>query len=455
MKDTLHQKFNFATTLSLVVGVVVGIGIFFKTTPVLEKSGMNPNIAIAAWILGGVVSIIAGLTAAELGARFTKTGGIVAYGEHIYGRKVGFIFGFVQSILYGPAINAALAFYFALFTCQFLNITPTLLPLLIISVVSICFTAAINIFSAKLGGWIQQGATYIKLIPLIVIIIASFLYQPESSVVIDNTPIVVNNSPWFLTIGAALLPVLFTFDGWLFVGTITKEIKNASKVLPLAIVGGLGIISLIYALINIGLLNAFSPLQIVNTGIFGLSEILFGKMGSKFVTLAIVISAYGGLNGYTIYSQRMLYSLAINDLFIGNKFLGKVNKKLNSPVNSALTMLGIILIYLSLIFLLPNNGDFSVNADLFTDIPVATIWILYTLIFTGVIILRHREPDAQLTYRVPLYPLLPIIAILTGVFVVINAIISNIPYFILTMFLTIICFIIFLILDHQKTKKTI
>lgn len=452
MKDTLHQKYGFATTLSLVVGVVIGIGIFFKATPVLEKSGMDPAIAIAAWVIGGIVSIIAGLTAAELGARFTETGGLVAYGEHIYGRKAGFIFGFVQSILYGPAINASLAFYFALFTCQFLGIAPTLLPLLAIAAASLLFTTGINIFAARLGGWIQQAATYIKLIPLAVIIVAGFLYQPDPSIAITAVPTVASDIPWYLAIGAALLPVLFAFDGWLFVGTIAKEIKNAAKVLPLAIVGGLGIIALIYALLNASLLSAFTPEQIVGTGIFGLSEVLFGAMGSKFVTLAIVISAYGGLNGYTIYSQRMLYSLALNNLFIGNKFLGKVNKKLDLPVNSALTMLGITTVYLALIFLLPNQGDFSVNADLFTDIPVATVWILYTLIFAGVIILRHREPEVRLTYKVPLYPVLPIIAILTGVFVVCNAVISNIPYFLLTMTITIIGFIIFLILDRKNAN---
>ena len=116
MEEKLEKRYGFTVAISMVVGIVIGIGIFFKAGQILSAAQLNPKIAISAWVLGGIISILSGLTAAEVGAAIPETGGMIAWIKRIYGEKIGFLVGWVQMILYFPALIALIAYYFAVFT---------------------------------------------------------------------------------------------------------------------------------------------------------------------------------------------------------------------------------------------------------------------------------------------------------------------------------------------------
>lgn len=148
MNEHLEKRYGFSVAFSMVVGIVIGIGIFFKAEQIIVAAKMNPKIAICAWILGGTISILSGLTTAEIGAAIPETGGMIAWIRRIYGNKLAFLVGWAQLILYFPSIIGVIAYYFAVFTANFLNISPTnTIFLEITSILVVTFLYFINIFT--------------------------------------------------------------------------------------------------------------------------------------------------------------------------------------------------------------------------------------------------------------------------------------------------------------------
>lgn len=422
MKDRLEGRYGFPVAFSMVVGIVIGIGIFFKATQILSASGKNPKIAIAAWVLGGVISIISGLTAAEVGAAIPETGGMIAWIKKIYGPKIAFLVGWAQMIIYFPAITGIIAYYFAVFTASFLGKEPTGAVLIPISFAALTVVYIVNIYTNRVGGIIQTSATAAKLIPLGLITVFGLLSSNNTMGTFYVAPGVSNttDSP-LLLLGLSLVPVMFAFDGWIYVGTIAGDLKNVRRDLPRAIILGIGFIAIFYALLNFSLLKVFPAEMLMEKGMFGVAHELFGPMGAKFVFLGIMVSAFGGLNGMSMASTRVPYSLAIEGHLPKAHYFAKVDPKHRQPVNSSYTMYILSGFYLAMMFL-------TGNPDVFGDIPVALFWFFYCMIFVGLFILRKKYPNLERPYKVPFYPITPILAIIGGGAIFIYAAIANPEY---------------------------
>ncbi len=426
MAEKLKGKYGFSVAFSMVVGIVIGIGIFFKAAPVIVASGMNPKITVAAWIAAGVISILSGLTAAEIGAAVPEKGGIIAWIRRVYGDKVAYMVGWAQAVIYCPAIVAILAYYFAVFTMEFMGVEATTTLHMGISVAAILVVFATNTFTKKAGGIVQTIATAAKIIPLAVITVFGFMSNnnPEGVFAMSEAAKTSTESP-LLLFGMALVPVMFAFDGWIYVGTISGELKNVKKDLPKAIILGLGSITLIYTLLNIALLKVFPAEQLVEQGMFGVANQLLGPIGAKFVFLGIMVSAFGGLNGFTLVSTRVPYILASEGHFPASEYISKIDEATEQPMRSCGLMFILVMGYLAAMFV-------TGNADVFGDVPVALFWVFYSLVFMGVIILRKKEPNLERPYKVPLYPVIPILAIIGGLSIGIYATISNPSYMLIS-----------------------
>ncbi len=431
MKDTLEKKYGFSVALSMVVGIVIGIGIFFKAEQILIVSNLNFKIAIGAWILGGFITILSGLTAAEIAASVTETGGLITYLKRIYGRKVAYIFGWTQAIVYGPAITAIIVYYLSYFTMIFLGKAEYInnSQHIILAFVVYIFVFALNTFTSKSGGFLQTIVTIAKLIPLIMIIIFGLSKGTNQDIfALPVTNEVINNKSPFLLLGMALVPVMFTFDGWLQVGYISGELKNVKKDLPRAIILGLSIITFVYILLNIALIKVLPVEELINApngAVDKVANILFGPVGSKLIFGGIVVSAFGGLNGMVLSSNKVPYSLAIMDLFPFGSFFGRVEKRTKQAINSAFLTFFVTILILIAMFI-------TKKVDVFGDIPVAIFWFFYSFLFIGVIILRKKEPNLERPYKVPLYPIIPILSAIGGISIAIYATISNPMYMLIS-----------------------
>ena len=280
-----------------------------------------------------------------------------------------------------------------------------------IAIVVILFVALLNTVGSSLGGTIQTVATVCKLVPLILIIIFGFIKGNGNPII---QPIVGPGVSVAGALGSVLIATLFAYDGWINVGAIAGEMKDPGRDLPRAIIGGLSIVMAIYIVINLAYLwvapaselaKATAPAALV-------AQRIFGDIGGKIITIGILISVFGALNGYLLTGPRVAYTLAVKKTLPASDTLAKLNKG-GDPSNS----IWLIAILASIYAL---TGQFN----LLTDLTVFTIWIFYVLTFVGVIKLRKERPELDRPYKVPLYPIIPAIAIIGGLFVIINQLLS-------------------------------
>ena len=404
----LKKELGVLTAISIVVGSVIGAGVFFKPYAIYQATGGAPGMGMLAWIIGGLMSIFGALTFAEIAVLIPKTGGMVAYLGDLFDKRLGFMAGWMQMIIFYPAFLAGYGVKVGSELSVYLGNHATIIGIIVIIAVVL-----LNISGTKTGSKVQVVSTVCKLIPLFLIMIVGLaLGKSDASII---SPLVGEGKSSITALGSTLLAVLFAFEGWTNVGAIAGEMKNPAKDLPKAIVGGVSIIMAIYLLINIAYIKVIPASELMNieSPAAAVAEVLFGKAGGSIIRIGIIISVIGAANGFLMSGSRVVYSLAKeNSLPFANKF-SEVNEN-GSPVN-AIILIG------SLACLYSLTGKF----DLLTDIAVFSCWIFYTLTFLSVIKMRKDHPELERKYKVPLYPIVPLIAIISGAYVCISYAISS------------------------------
>ncbi|EGW2152256.1 amino acid permease [Enterococcus faecium] len=385
IENELKRTMGFFTALSTVMGTVIGAGVFFKAASVAEVTG-SASLHMFSWFLGGMISVCAGLTGAELAAAIPETGGMIKYIERIYGNTAAFLLGWAQVVIYFPAAVTA--------------------------AVSILL---INFLGSKAGGAFQSITLVCKLIPLFVIVIFGLFRQ--EGVDFQLFPIQAGeNLSFFSALGAGLLATMFAYDGWIHVGNISGELKKPAKDLPKAISLGIIGIMIVYLLVNAVFLRTASIDGVAgnSNAASDVAKMIFGGFGGRLVTVGILISVYGTINGYTLTGMRLPYVMAKESNLPFSKLFAKLHDKTKVPVAAGILEL-VIAIGMMMI------GGF----DTLTDMLIFVIWIFYTMVFVGVILLRKKEPDLFRPYKVPMYPFIPLVAIIGGTFIVSSTLITQ------------------------------
>lgn len=422
--DGLKKEVGTFTALATVMGTVIGGGIFFKVASVVSAT-QSAGITLIAWVLGGLLTICARLTSAELAAALPLTGGAVKYLEYTYGKLPAYLFGWAQSLIYFPANIAALSIVFGTQIVALLHLRDSVqLPVAILAGLSITL---INFLGTKAAGRLQSMALIFKLIPIAIIVLVG-LFAP-SSTNLDLLPTASAHTSLFSAFSSGLLATMFAYDGWLGVGAIAGEMKHPEKDLPRTIGWGLAFITIIYTLINLVFLKTL-PISHLAGNLNAASESaikLFGVMGGKLVTIGILISVYGAINGYTMTGMRVPLSMAEEQTLPFSGFIRKVSKHTAAPFGAGILQFAIALLMM-----------FLGNFDLLTDMIVFVMWIFSLLIFIAVFILRKREPDLKRPYRVPGYPVIPIIAIVGGLFILITTIVTQFELAMIGMIVTLL-----------------
>ena len=401
--NKLQKNLGFAAALSTVVGMVIGGGVFFKPQAVYTATGGAPGLGMIAWVIAGVMTIAAGLTAAEISAAIPKTGGMMVYIEEIYSKKLGFLTGWMQVVLFFPATIAALAVMFGQQRAGLIGNESLVLP---ITIGVILLISVLNSLGSKTGGLIQTVATIGKLIPLALIIVFGFVKGGGNNPIL--TPMVGEGVSAGGVVGSLLIAILFAYDGWINVGAIAGEMKNPGKDLPKAIVGGLSLVMAVYLLINVAYLWVLPANELAqySSPASAVAEVLFGSIGGKRINVGILVSVFGCINGYLLTGPRITYTLGKQKTI--PVIFGKLNKN-DVPANATLLMAVLSALY-------ALSGQFN----LLSDLAMFAVWSFYVLTFIGVMKLRKTHPNLNRPYKVPLYPIIPLIAIFSGLFVVLN-----------------------------------
>ena len=407
----MKRQISFEQALATVIGSVIGAGVFFKIGTITAQTGSS-STTIFVWILAGIISIASGLTISEIAASL-KINGAIKYLDYTYGRVWGFLFGWAQMIVYFPAQIGALSSIFGVQFVSLFGINAKYANL--IAIFLVLFLLAINLIGTKFSSKMQSVITILKVIPIVLIIIWGFFNQNKIAAPIF--PLTVGNNISFPNaISQGLLSALFAFEGWIVVTNLANEVKNPEKDLSRAIILGLSAITLIYVLINYTFLTVLPIHDLVNNNnaAFEASMKLFGQFGGKLVTIGILISVYGAVNAFMLTGMRTPYILAQDNLLPFSNKIGKANIHTGVPVMGALIVDAIAIVMILL-------GNFTV----LTDMLVFVMWTFNTMLAIAVIILRKREPELRRPFKVPWYPIIPIISILGGIFIVVSTIINQ------------------------------
>jgi basic amino acid/polyamine antiporter, APA family len=392
----VRPKLKLISAISIVIGCTIGSGVFVKPGRVLVAAS-DSNLALLAWLLGGLISLTAGLTVAEIGSRIPKTGGVYSFMEELFGKEVGFITGWVQTLIYGPGLLAALAAFFASLFCQFFNLdTSVQIPVALLTLFSL---SSISILGTKYSAWIQNTTTFIKLLPIFAIGIFGLFYgiEPVFGVTVPSTLPAAGMS-------AAVLSTLWAYDGWMQVSNIAGEIENPSKNLPRAIIIGLLVVISVYLLVNMALFHTLpiADIATLNEKAAAVASTkLFGTIGGTLLGLGVLVSIFGCLNGNILTMTRVPYAIALNGVFPFRKQFATLHPKFQTPVYSVLLKVFCATVMIILM-----------NPDRITDLAIFSMYIIYAVCFIGVFKLRKKYgvPVAG-NYKIPFYPVVPLIAV--------------------------------------------
>ncbi|TCP68343.1 APC family permease [Baia soyae] len=437
-QNGLRRELGFIHAFSIVVGCVIGSGVFLKPGVVLGYTG-DSTIALLAWLFGGIITIASGLTIAELAVKIPKTGGLYTYIEEVYGSTLGFLSGWMQTVIYGPALIGALGLYFGSLLVHFFSWPESWQT--VVGIITVLFLTGMNLLGARFGGWIQTLTTFGKLIPVFLITVFGLWYG--DSQVLN----VLFKSSQEFSFSSAVLATLFAYDGWILVGSVAGEVKNPAKVLPRAITAGLLLIMAAYMLINIAILHVLPADQVVSLGENAAgtaSTILFGDFGGKLLSIGILVSIFGSLNGKILSMPRVPYAMATRKQLPFSSVFAYVSKRFGTPVNSIFLITGIGIIFMCVL-----------DSNRLSDIATFSIFTFYIFALVAVFRLRKGSEMKPGEYRVPWYPFIPLVSILGSLFVVFSTLWEKPMDSLLSILLTLVGLPLFWYQGSKEKKKEV
>lgn len=375
------EHYGFFTATTMIIGIVIGSGIFFKSDDILSYTGGNIWLSIVAFCIGAWGIIFGSLTMTELSLRTSQNGGIVGYFETFISEKIACGFGWFQTFVYLPTLTAVLTWVAGIYTCSLFGLSNTLEMQTMLGFVYLLVFYGVNLISVKFGGYFQNATTAIKLIPLLVVAIAGFFWGNPHPIVPEGVRLVTaENVGW--TWLAALVPIAFSFDGWVVATNITNEVKNPKKNMALALICGPIIVLGVYIVFFLGITKILGVDYILSTkdqAINKVGELLLGAYGAKIILIFIVISVLGVVNGLVLGSIRMPQALASKNMIPAAKRVSVIHKRLQISLPSLqisffTALIWLIIHYISQKIDLFRGGDISEIAIVFS---YASYIILY------------------------------------------------------------------------------
>ncbi len=424
-------------TTALVVGIVIGTGMFLKTAVMTQDVG-TPALVMTAWVAAGLLSLAGALSYAELGAMLPAAGGEYVYLKKSYGDTAAFLFGWQRFIVAGSGSNASLASGFAIFLAAFLPLNAvwarrevSLLgqtidwqfgPRQLVAVGAILFLSVINCFSVALGGKVQSALTVLKIGGIAFLVLGIFLFSGSADW--SHLRAAAGARAWsgWAAFGTAMLAALWAYDGWNNMPMAAGEVQEPGRSIPRALIGGMLVVMAIYCLANLAYFYALPVDEVMTSNSTRYRSALpvaskaastfLGEYGGKLVAVAFVISAFGALNGAILSNARVPYAMARDGLFFAR--MAALSERTRVPVWS----LAVQAVWSSV---LAVSGTY----DQLTDSLLFASWIFYGLVTSSVFVLRRKMPDAPRPYRTFGYPVVPAIFVLVSAWLVVNTLVEK------------------------------
>jgi APA family basic amino acid/polyamine antiporter len=411
-EDVLKRKIGLFPATNIVIANMIGAGIF--TTSGLLMAGLNnPVLMLALWFIGGVIALCGALSYGELGAAMPGAGGEYLFLSRLYHPIFGFLSGWVSFIVGFSAPIAASAIGFSEYFCRALPVIPSWFQdagimnpattKTVLSVTVILIFTFIHYRGIKSGAVVQNILTLLKVTLILFLLMAGFLSGKGDLNNFSSVGAVGSGIAGWKTIGLSLMWIMFAYSGWNASTYLGAEIKNPSKILPLSLIIGTGIVIIIYLAINILYVYSINPVEmkgVISVGGLAMGN-LFGKSADVLFSLLIAFALFSSLSAFIIIGPRVYYSMANDGLFF--KSVAKIHSKFQVPSNS-------ILLQCLIAVVLTLSGTFE---QVLTYMGFSLgIFPIMTVI--GIIKLRKDNPGA---IRMAGFPYTQIIYVTTGVII--------------------------------------
>ncbi|MBE7035078.1 MAG: APC family permease [Ruminococcaceae bacterium] len=444
MANELTKKYGLPTAIAMVIGIVIGSGVFFKAQNILNLTEGNMLVGIVAWLLGGFVMMVCAYCFATMATKYEKVNGLVDYAEATCGKNYAYYIGWFLITIYYPAMTSVLAWVSARYTLViFGQMDPTTGTCMALAGFYLCLSYCMNALSPVLAGKFQVSATVIKLVPLCLMAVVGTIYglvvTPETA----SAPLLITNfasggsGNWGALFGASVATV-FAYEGWILATSINAEIKDAKKNLPRALILGTAIIAIIYITYYIGIAGGATIDSLRENGATIAFHNIFGGVFGTILNVFIAISCLGTLNGLMLGCTRGIYALAARDQGLKPGTFKQVDPSTNMPTNSAIFSLLVTAAWLFYFFCANLGNIFVAEYDAATanaliqligtpnaetgmltvnwfgfdssEIPLVTIYALYLPIFLRMMF----EKDLSFIKRF----IMPVLAILGSLFMI-------------------------------------
>lgn len=397
-------------TASIAIGIMIGTAIFIVPAETTRAVG-SPEIALAVWAAGGLLSLFGALTFAELAAMLPHAGGQYVFLREAYGPFVSFLCGWSFFTAAQTGGISVLAVGFAEYLAEFVPLSPWASKAA--AAASIVLFTAINYRGVREGGITQSLLTGLKVGAIVALIALGFALvesppEPRRTVETPACGALVSS------FGVAMVGVLWAYEGWNACTFAAGEVKNPQRNLPLALIFGTSAVIALYVLLNVVYYRALDPAEVAASPRVG-AEVavrIFGRSGSQLVSLLIIVSTLGSLNGSILAAPRVYYAMARDGLFF--RWCGAVHPRFRTP-HLALVLQGALAAALVML------GTYE---QLFTYVIFAA-WVFYALTAFAVIVLRRRQPKAPRPYRVFGYPWVPLAFVATSGLFLLNTLVER------------------------------
>jgi APA family basic amino acid/polyamine antiporter len=451
MENGLKKKYGLAMAIAMVVGIVIGSGVFFKAEIVLKATGGNMPLGIAAWGIVGLIMIVCSYTFATMATKYEKVNGLVDYAEAAVSDGYGYYVGWFIATIYNPTITSVLAWVSARYTCVLLGWDITGGSCMTIACFYLVGSYAINALSPIVAGKFQVSTTVIKLIPLMLMAVVGTVVGLATGITADNFTKVVDSS---VGVGgglfASIVAVAFAYEGWIIATSINAELRDSKKNLPRALILGSLIVVFVYIFYYIGLAGAVSTEALMESGQAGAKmafQNIFGSVWGSLIFVFVIISCLGTLNGLMVGTTRGMYALAARNRGPNPEAFKQVDKVTNMPTNSS--VFGLFLCAFWLLYFYGANltepwfGPFCFDTS---ELPIVTLYGAYIPIFLMLII---KEKDLSGFKRF----VMPILSIAGCIFMVVAACLAH--KMAVVYYLIVFAVIMFIGVFFRKPRKTV
>jgi len=407
----LRRTLGLRDLVLIVIGTVIGSGIFIVPASTLHQAGDNVSVALLVWLVAGVLSLLGALTYGEMGAMKPDAGGLYVYIRDAFGELPAFLYGWTALLVIASGSTATLAVAFSSYLGQIVPVSA--LAAKAIAVLMIVTTMVINVRGTRQSANVQNWTTGLKVTALVAISVV-LIVSGQHGHAAPPAGVPQGAHPSFSMFATAMIGVLWAYEGWQYVTFSAGETRDPQRTFPRGIIVGTACIMAIYVLANLGYIAALGPVRAAQSQRIAADAVgaLLGPVAGKVIAAVILVSMFSAANGLTLTAPRLYYSMSRDGVFF--RRLAAVHPRFGTPAFA-------IVVSSLWAMCLAVTGTFE---QLFTYV-VFVGWIFYALGGLAIFVYRRRQPDAVRPFRVPGYPITPLLFVAAALAVVVNTVVTQ------------------------------